>query len=232
MFVVIKFKTEAVLPPKDGEILLGTHVPLETADRFRDLARANGGNVSAELRRMVMIAVHGRGPAPPPGATGFSVMVRLKDAERIALLQAAQARSTTPSNWLRSLAIAHLGRRPQWAPTEVEALREVFGELRRIGNNVNQIARALNVAELSGQYPPSQGEAVRDAVEVVRAEMRRVGSVLTGNFDYWGLPDAERPTSATGATERDKRVTEAGNKKRRVRPRLRPARFLKEGGFD
>ncbi len=229
MFVVIKFKTEAVLPPKDGEILLGAHVSPETAERFRDLARANGGNVSAELRSMVMTAVHGRGPAPPPGATGYSVMVRLKDAERIALLQAAQARSTTPSNWLRSLAIAHLGRRPQWAPTEVEALREVFAELRRIGNNVNQIARALNVAELSGEYPPSQGDAARDAVGLVRVEMRRIGAVLTGNFDYWGLPDAERPTSAMGALERDKKATDADHKKRRTRPRHRPTRFAKEG---
>lgn len=214
---------------REGLAMVGAYIPIELAERFKGHARSSEGGVSAELHRLIAKAIEGRDPVPPPGAAGFNVLVRLKDAERIALLQAAQARSTTPSNWLRSLAIAHLGRRPQWAPTEVEALREVFAELRRIGNNVNQIARALNVAELSGEYPPSQGEAARDAVELVRVEMRRVGAVLTGNFDYWGLPYAERPTSAAGALERDKKATDAEHKKRHTRPRHRPTRFAKEG---
>ena len=154
------------------------------------------------------------------------VMVRLRDAERLALIEVAKARGTTPANWIRSLAIAHLGRRPQWNPAEIEALREVFGELRRIGNNVNQIARAVNAGAAVGRVPAYQGELAREAAELVRAEMRRVVTVMTGNFDYWGLPDAERPTALPGAEERDEEVSRKERQKVARRPRRRPDRFL------
>ena len=61
---------------------------------------------------------------------GQSVMVRLKEEERVALMYAADARSTTPANWVRSLAIVHLARRPQWTPDEIDAMRDIFTELR------------------------------------------------------------------------------------------------------
>jgi len=32
--------------------------------------------------------------------------------------------------------------------------------------------------------------------------MRRVVAVRNGNFDYWGMPDGDRPTAASGAVER------------------------------
>lgn len=163
---------------------------------------------------------------PSGGAAGHQVMVRLKDAERLALLEAARLRGTTPANWLRSLAIAHLGRRPQWNPAEIDALRELFMEVRRIGNNVNQIARAMNTAAHTGEYPPYQGEAAREAADLLRVEMRRVVSVMTGNFDYWGLPDADRPTAAPGAEERDDQATEQERQRVARRPRRRPARFV------
>jgi hypothetical protein len=150
-------------------------------------------------------------------------MVRLKDAERLALLEAAKTRSTTPANWLRSLAIVHLGRRPQWNESEVEALRQIGQELRRIGNNVNQIARALNVAADTGEYPPHQGMAAKEAVEDVRAEMRRLMAIYTGNFDYWGLPDMERPTSAPETLDVERERESLAKARRRLRPRRRPA---------
>ena len=48
---------------------------------------------------------------------------------------------------------------------------------------------------------------------------------MTGNFDYWGLPDAERPSAAPGAVERHDAEAEAAEAKRRRRPKRRPARF-------
>jgi len=104
-------------------------------------------------------------------------------------------------------------------------LRDVFTELRRIGSNINQVAKALNVAAMSGEYPAEQGDAALAAAETVRRETRRVVAVMTGNFDYWGLPDAERPVAAYGAQVRDLDATEAERRKIRLRPRRRPARF-------
>lgn len=156
---------------------------------------------------------------------GKQIGIRFKDDERRALAEAAEAHGTSPANWVRSLAIVHLTGKPQWNPAELEELRALFRELRAIGNNVNQIARALNVAVQSGVYPPHQGVAAKEAAELVRYEMRRVVAVMTGNFAYWGLPDAERPTAAPGAVERDDAEAAAAKEKRKRRPRRRPARF-------
>ena len=210
---------------RNGQEMVGTYVPAELAMRFRAWARSTEGGASAALRRLIAGAVEGREPDPPPGASGHQVLVRLKDAERLALLRAANARSTTPANWLRSLAIVHLVRRPQWDADEAEALRSIGDELRRIGNNVNQIARALNVAAHTGEYPPHQGLAAAEAVQEVRAEMRRLVAVYTGNFDYWGLPDADRPSSAPGALEAEQEREKQVLNKRRLRARRRPQVF-------
>lgn len=210
---------------RNGQEMVGTYVPADLATRFKAWARGTEGGASAALRRLIAGAVEGREPDPRPGASGHQVLVRLKDAERLALLRAAKARSTTPANWLRSLAIVHLGRRPQWHASEADALRGIGDELRRIGNNVNQIARALNVAAHTGEYPPHQGQAAANAVHEVRAEMRRLVAIYTGNFEYWGLPDAERPTSAPGALEAEQQREEKVRDRRRLRVRRRPQGF-------
>ena len=146
----------------------------------------------------------------------------------MALMYAADARSTTPANWVRSLAVAHLARRPQWTPAEIEAMRDIFNELRKIGNNVNQIARAMNVATLSGEYPPYQGEAAKEAAEMVRAEMRRITAVITANYDYWGVPDQDIPKPSRGALQRDRVATKREERRKGLTPRRRPPRFRDE----
>lgn len=218
-------QTGKFMSGRNGQELLSTWVPSELAAAFKAQARASDGGAAGALRRMVARDVGQEPPGPHGVGRGKQVSVRLKDAERQALAEAAGLQGTTPANWLRSLAIVHLGRRPQWNPAELEALRDLFRELRAIGNDVNQIARALNVAVEAGKYSPSQGVAAQEAVELVRAEMRRVVAVMTGNFDYWGLPDADRPTAAPGAAERADLAAGQAEEIRKRRPRRRPARF-------
>ncbi len=218
------------MPAPPESILISTHVDRGLAERFRTLARATDGSVSAALRRILLDVVAGQVPQAPLGTSGYRVSVRLKDAERLALLAAARARETTPSVWLRCLAVVHLGRRPQWNERETAELRAVFSELRRIGTNLNQVAKALNVAALSGEYPAGQGTAALEAADLVRSETRRVVAVMTGNFDYWGLPDADRPAARYGALVRDQDATEAERRKIRLRPRRRPSRFADADG--
>ena len=45
----------------------------------------------------------------------------------------------------------------------------------------------MNVAALSGEYPPNQGEAAKDAADLVRAEMRRIAAVMTAQLRLLGL---------------------------------------------
>ncbi len=213
---------------RNGQELLSAWVPADVADRFKAWARGREGGTSAELRRMVTEAVDGVAPSPPPGSSGYRVTVRLKDADRFALLRVAKARATTPANWLRSLAIVHLGRRPQWSEVEAAALREIGMEVRRIGNNVNQIAKALNTAVHAGEYPAHQGEAIKGAVQDIRSELRRVVAIYSGNFDYWGLPDADRPTAMPGMEDRERARFDADKLRRHLRPRRRPAKFVED----
>lgn len=218
---------------RNGQELLSAWVPSDLAEAFRGWARAQAGGASAALRGLVAHAVTGEAPAAPPGpGAGYRVTVRLQEAERAALLAAARARGVTPATWVRALAAAHLARKPQWNPAEVEALRDLAAEVRRIGGNVNQVARALNVAVARGEYPAHQGEAAREAAELVQSEMRRVVAVMSGNWDYWGLPWADRPVPAPGAEEREQERSRAEAARRRLRPRRRPKRFVdaEEGG--
>ena len=228
---------------RSGQEHLSTYVPVELAAAFKALARQSDGGAAAALRRLIAQGVddansaqdlHGASPtqvaiAPRGVGRGEQISVRLKAPERQALAEAAQAQGTTPANWIRSLTLIHLARRPQWNGAEVEALRDVFRELRAIGNNVNQMAHALNIATTTNMYPAEQGSAAREAVELVRIEMRRVVAVMTGNFDYWGLPDAERPTAAPGALKRAKAQARLDEEQRKLRPRRRPARFAGDG---
>ncbi|MDD1453324.1 plasmid mobilization relaxosome protein MobC [Sphingomonas sp. H160509] len=214
---------------REDQTTVSTHIDKALAERFAAMARQSDGGTSAALRRIITEAVEGKPPVAPRGAgAGLQIGVRLKPGERVALSQAARERGTTPANWLRSLAIVHLARKPQWNPAEVEALRDLFGGLRQIGNNVNQIAKALNVAVQSGVFPPHQHIATVEAAEIVRAEMRRVVAIMTGNFDYWGLPLDERPTASPGAIEAEDERARVAEVKRRSRPRKRPTRFKED----
>ncbi len=210
------------MPPPSDKTMVGAYVDRGLADRFRAWARTTDGGASAAIRRLLLNVVDGQEPPEPLGSAGHRVTVRLKDAERLALLDAARLRQTTPANWLRSLALGHLLKRPQWNGAEVAELRAVFTELRRIGNNVNQIAHAVNEAALVGECPPGQGSAALAAAEAVRVETRRVVAVMTGNFDYWGIPQEDAPKAARGALLRDKQATDAERRKIRLRPRVGP----------
>lgn len=214
------------MPRRPEQATLSTHVDRDLASRFQVFARDTDGGTSAALRRIVTEAVDAKPPSAPAGAgMGVQVGIRFKPAERALLAEAAIERATTPSNWVRSLVMIHLTRKPQWNAAEVNALREVARELASIGSNINQIARALNVAAHTGQYVPHQGTAAREAAETVRYEMRRVAAMITGNFDYWGCPMDERPEPAVDAEARDTAAAKAAERIRKGRPRRRPARF-------
>jgi hypothetical protein len=213
------------MPVPAGKTLLNAYVDCDLADRFKAWARPHGG-VSAALRSVIEGAVAKHEPEPPAGAAGFHVTVRLRERERELLIAAAQARGMPVAAYLRSLAVVHLAGRPQWSAAEAEALRELGGELRRIGNNVNQIARALNVAVHKGEYPAGQGTEAKEAARLVRAELRRLLAIYTDNLERWGqaAKDAEEIPRGLLARaevkERERRVLA----KRRPKPR-RPSAF-------
>lgn len=214
------------MAPRNGKELLSAWVEASVAQRFKAVARASDGSVSQSLARMVGEAI-GDPDAVSPSGVGQSekLTVRFRREERAALASAARLRATTPANWVRSLVIVHLMRRPQWSDGEREELRALTREVRRIGSNVNQIARAMNEAAKAGQCSADAAVAANNAAQQLHSETRRLGAVLTGNFDYWGLPGELHPRATREGISADEERQRWAKAKRRLRPKLRPARF-------
>jgi len=106
-------------------------------------------------------------PAPPAGPRGErtrTVAVRLTPEEHAAWTAAAAAEGRGQmGRWVRETVTARLENRPaaaQTAPTD--EVRQMRAELARMGSNLNQIAKALNVAALGGGPAPGTGEIARN----------------------------------------------------------------------
>lgn len=206
--------------------MVGGYVPADLAERFKAAARLRDGDVSKALARLIAADIDGAKIEAPRGVgTGEAVMIRLKGMERYALGRAADTSGMTPAGWVRSLTLVHLTKKPEWNPEDREALRAIGRELRKIGTNINQIAHAANAAAQVGLCPPGQGDAALQAAELIRFEMRRLAGVVTGNFDYWGLPDDDRPTSKKGALGRLKIEEDRAASKRKAKLKVRPRKF-------
>jgi hypothetical protein len=72
-------------------------------------------------------------------------LVRFTEAEFADVAAKADRAGVALAAYLRAAALGHPGLRAQRRPpADHEALRRILGQLGRIGNNINQIARALN----------------------------------------------------------------------------------------
>lgn len=116
-------------------------------------------------------------PAGPRGDRTKTVAVRLTPDEHAAWVAAASAEGRGQmGRWVRETVTARLENRPVAAP--VSQAREMRAELARMGSNLNQIAKALNIAALGGAPAPGVQEiarsldAARELLGSVRDELR------------------------------------------------------------
>ena len=116
-------------------------------------------------------------PAGPRGDRTKTVAVRLTPDEHAAWVAAAAAEGRGQmGRWVRESVTARLENRPVAAP--VSQAREMRAELARTGSNLNQIAKALNIAALGGAPAPELEKIARSLDEArellgsVRDELR------------------------------------------------------------
>lgn len=116
-------------------------------------------------------------PAGPRGDRTKTVAVRLTPDEYAAWVAEAAAEGRGQmGRWVRETVTARLENRPAAAP--VSQAREMRAELARTGSNLNQIAKALNIAALGGAPAPELQEIARSLNEArellgsVRDELR------------------------------------------------------------
>ncbi len=162
-------------------------LPPDLLRRF-DAAAAERGGRSRLLRRLVERAAQASLPEPvqpvarPP--TG-KLTLRLGEGDLALLTAEAEAAGLSRTQWSAALIRARLHHRPQLVPAEAIALIEIRRELRRIGVNINQMARALNTAVMEGQVLDLELAQLGACQAELGAWIDAVGDAFRGNLDYW-----------------------------------------------
>lgn len=153
--------------------------------RFDAAAGGQGGRAPT-LRRLMDQAAAGA-----PSAVGrlprrpLKLTVRLADDDGAGLAREAAAMGLTPNGWVAALVRSRLHGKPTFRLGDAVALLAIQGELRRIGVNVNQIARALNTAVMEGKVLDLE-VAYLDALRTeLRAHMFTLREAFEGNLAYW-----------------------------------------------
>lgn len=90
-----------------------------------------------------------------------------------------------PTGWIVALVRSRLGAPVQHSPDEHAALRAIVRELKRIGGNINQIARAANTSVLQGRAVEPDPSAIQEARLVIETGLAQLRNALSGNADYW-----------------------------------------------
>jgi hypothetical protein len=84
-----------------------------------------------------------------------------------------------------ALVRARLHERPTFSKDQALGVLAVQGELRRIGVNVNQIARALNTAVLEGKVLDLEVASLADFRLEIRGHLAALRDAFEGNLGYW-----------------------------------------------
>ncbi|KAK0361600.1 hypothetical protein LTR94_022686 [Friedmanniomyces endolithicus] len=189
---------------------LTLRVPSHLIRRF-DAAAASRGGRSRLLRRLMEEAALAALPeAVETSSARLSgkLGLRLTPAD-LTVLEAEAARAgMTRTQWTVALIRARLHHRPQLSRRDAVALIEVQRELRRIGVNVNQIARALNTAVMEGAVLDLEVAQLAAFSEEIRAHLVGVRDAFQGNLAYWS--EALRPPVRTRRARLTQAVLGAG----------------------
>jgi hypothetical protein len=162
-------------------------LPPDLIRRF-DAAAAGQGGRSRLLRRLMQAAAQAPLPAAEPAApraAAGKLTLRLAAGELAALEAEADGRGLSRTQWAVALIRRRLHGRPQLSRPEAIAFIDVQRELRRIGVNVNQIARALNVAALEGSVLDLELAQLGAFQAEIAAHLQGLGDAFAGNLAYW-----------------------------------------------
>ena len=99
-------------------------------------------------------------------------------AERAEIERAARQAGLSPSEYVRSLALGNKPRasRPATDPALISELNRLVMEAKRIGNNVNQLARATHRDSTFQQWWREIGQEVRTITGQLQALLERSAS--------------------------------------------------------
>ncbi len=158
----------------------------DAAARRFDATAADTGGRSALLRRLIETAGTGDASvAPGRGIRPVRLMVRLAAEDAAGAAREADAMGLRRSAWVAALVRRWVRSRPTFARSDELALLAIQGEVRRIGVNVNQVARAVNTAVLAGHVLDLELAYLGDLSRELRAHMVALREAFEGNLAYW-----------------------------------------------
>lgn len=89
------------------------------------------------------------------------------------------------SRWMAALIQSHLMREPVLDDKQIEILRESNNQLRMIGRNLNQIARAMNTRpEDTDQI---KLEVIKALAEMIEVHQQKVVGLIRHSQNQWGI---------------------------------------------
>ena len=160
----------------------------DLAGRFDRWAAGHGGR-SVALRGLVeRAAIHTNAvtsPVGPRAALPVKLTIRLSAQDAVGLMSAATEIGLTRNAWAAAVLRRRLVARPTFIGEDATAVLAVQSELRRIGVNINQIARALNTAVLEGRVLDLELTYLDELRAEIRAHMVGLRQALAGNLAYW-----------------------------------------------
>lgn len=164
---------------------LSLRVPDELLARFDVCAAGQGGRAPTLRRLMSQAAAASPAPGERLPTRPLKLTVRLAADDGEGLAREAAGMALTPSAWVAALVRSRLHGKPTFRTADTDALLAIQGEVRRIGVNVNQIARALNTAVMEGKVLDLE-VAYLDALRTeLRAHMFTLREAFEGNLAYW-----------------------------------------------
>lgn len=167
---------------------LSTTVSPATKQRVQDAAKSQHLAEAAWLRQVIQSKLEGAVSADRPDVIadeaelGRRISVRLLAGDRLLLRERATARGTAPATYVSILIRSHLRQLTPLPKDELRAFREQVRELRTIGRNINQIARALNRGEIEDA---SVRDDLRSFLKVATAMREATRALLKANSKSW-----------------------------------------------
>lgn len=167
---------------------LSTTVSPATKQRVQDAAKSQHLAEAACLRQVIESKLEGAVSADRPDVIadeselGRRISVRLLLGDRLLLRERATARGTAPATYVSILIRSHLRQLTPLPKDELRAFREQVRELRTIGRNINQIARAPNRGEIEDA---SVREDLRSFLKVATALHEATRALLKANSKSW-----------------------------------------------
>jgi hypothetical protein len=163
-------------------------LPDDLAARFDGWAAERGGR-SPALRHLIEQASASAAPSRAAlsrlGARPMKLTVRLAAADGRGLDDAATEMGLTRNAWAAALIRWRLHAKPTFRRSDELSLLAMQTELRRIGVNVNQIARALNTAVMEGKVLDLELAYLDDLRAEIRSHMLALHEAFEGNLAYW-----------------------------------------------